>query len=411
MHYDIVIVGAGIIGLSTAWQIARRSSLRVSVLEKGAGIGEGSTGASSAVCRYRYSLDETLELARDGISAYQNWQQFTGLATPRAEFQSLGVVWMPGADTQWADREHLRLQSKGIATAVLDDHELGQRYPAMSNCTRAPDFVTAAEHDCHGGGSHLLELDGGYMDPVAAAEDLAEACRGAGVDICFNANVSAVHTQAGRVSGVSLQGGRNITTPLLLNAAGPWCKDLFQQAGLSVPWQLCPTRIQILYLDRPPELEGDIPVALDMASGIYFRTQNRGQQMIVGSALERDEQELIDDPDNFDRDIDSEFSQRALHALHHRFPALPYRGRPRGYSGLYTVNRDDVHPILGESAIGGFWLANGFSGHGFKLAPAIGSLLAQRITGVRSDFDSALPLEFFGIDRAPIQLDTRSVLA
>ncbi len=82
--YDVIIVGGGIIGLSTAWQIARRSSLKVAVLEKGAGVGEGSTGASSAVCRHRYSSDAMVTLARDGISAYRHWAQFAGLADPAA---------------------------------------------------------------------------------------------------------------------------------------------------------------------------------------------------------------------------------------------------------------------------------------------------------------------------------------
>jgi glycine/D-amino acid oxidase-like deaminating enzyme len=84
MKYDITIVGAGIIGLSIAFQLARRSNLKILVLEKGAAVGEGSTGASSAVCRTRYSIDDMLHLARDGIAAYQDWQTFTGLSNPRA---------------------------------------------------------------------------------------------------------------------------------------------------------------------------------------------------------------------------------------------------------------------------------------------------------------------------------------
>ena len=109
-QYDVVIVGAGIIGLSIAWELARRSSLSIAVIEKGAGIGEGSTGASSAVCRHRYSLDELVQLASDGIGAYRNWAEHTGLAEPQAAFQNDTVLWMPGSDTGWADREHERMQ-------------------------------------------------------------------------------------------------------------------------------------------------------------------------------------------------------------------------------------------------------------------------------------------------------------
>ena len=86
-QYDVVIAGAGIIGLSIAWQLARRSKLSIAVLEKGAGVGEGSTGASSAVCRTRYSLDDVVFLARDGINAYRHWSQFTSLSEPRAPIE------------------------------------------------------------------------------------------------------------------------------------------------------------------------------------------------------------------------------------------------------------------------------------------------------------------------------------
>ena len=99
-HYDVVIVGAGIIGLSIAWELARRSDLAIAVLEKGAGTGEGSTGASSAICRYRYSMDEMVQLASDGIGAYRDWQAYTGLSEPLAAFQNDSVLWMPGSDTQ-----------------------------------------------------------------------------------------------------------------------------------------------------------------------------------------------------------------------------------------------------------------------------------------------------------------------
>ena len=83
----------------------------------------------------------------------------------------------------------------------------------------------------------------------------------------------------------------------------------------------------------------------------------------------------------------------------------------KGYCGLYTVNRDDVHPIVGPTDIEGFWVANGFSGHGFKLAPAIGSMVAKSITGEVRDFDTDIPQSFFAIDRRPIELSSKSVLA
>ncbi|MEH6590624.1 MAG: FAD-dependent oxidoreductase [Halioglobus sp.] len=408
---DVVIIGAGIIGLSIAFQVARRSSLRVLVLEKAAAVGEGSTGASSAVCRHRYSAEQMVQFAAGGINAYRHWQAYTGLENPRAEFQRHGVLWMPGDDTAWAGREHQRMRELGIATAVLDDSELAARYPAFSNCRLAADVETGSPHSCSGGGQHLLELDGGYIDPMAAAEDLVEACRLKNVEVRFNAAVDDVLTRGGEVSGVKLASGEIIDCPRVVNAMGPWCNILSTRLGLSLPWNLVPTRIQILYIDRPEILAGDIPATVDMKNGIYFRLQNRGQQLVIGSVLEQDEQEVVSNPDDFNRFADDDFQLRTLHALHHRLPALPYRGGRAGYCGLYTMNRDDVHPIIGETAVSGYFLVNGFSGHGFKLAPAVGAMVAKMLTGNSSDFDTEVDPVFFALDRKLINPDSKSVLA
>ncbi len=409
--YDVAIAGAGIIGLSIAWQLARRSDLRIVVLEKGAAVGEGSTGASSAVCRFRYSADEMVRLAWDGISAYRHWAEYVELREPRAAFQADGVLWMPGGDTAWAETEHKRMQELGIRTEVLGDDDLAERFPALSPCTLSPDVETGEEHDCAGGGQNLFEIDGGCFDPVGAAQDLVEACRARGVHVRFRSRVDDIETGGGSIKGLTLADGERIATPLLINAAGPWCGRLFDMLGLDIGWDLKPTRIQVLYRDRPEELEGHIPVSVDMAGGIYFRTQNRGQQLIVGSVLEEDEREVVTNPDEFQAETDTDFELEKLHILHHRFPALPYRGQVRGYCGLYTVNRDDVHPILGPTEVDGFWVANGFSGHGFKIGPAIGSQFAQAITGEEATFDTDVPMEKFSVNRAPIELATKSVLA
>jgi len=409
--YDIVIAGAGIIGLSIAWELARRSDLKIAVLEKGAATGEGSSGASSAICRYRYSMDEMLQLASDGISAYRNWPAYTRLQRPRAAFQNDGVLWMPGSNTAWADVEHARLQRFGIASAVLDDDELKARFPALSSCTIAPDTVTGEPHECRGGGRHLLELDGGYMDPTGAMQDLVEACRANGVGVSFRSEVTGILQRGGRIGGVQLSNGDSIATPLLVNAAGPWCRRLHEAAGLALRWDLRPTRIQVLYRDYPLDSLGRIPVTVDMEGGIYFRTNNQGQQLIVSSVLEEDEREAVANPDEFDRHADEDFRLVKFHVLDHRLPGLPQHGRVQSYCGLYTVNRDDVHPIVGPTELEGFWVANGFSGHGFKLAPAIGSMVARAITGDVLETDTSIPMSFFSVDREPIVLASKSVLA
>lgn len=407
---DVIVIGAGIIGMSTAFQIARRSLARVIVLEKGVGPAEGSTGASSAVCRFRYSYAEIVQLARDGIAAYQRWPEFLGNGTPNARFQPVGVLWLSD-ERDWARREATRLGQLGIRADALDDAALAELFPAIDPCTIPPDLVGGEDHDCRGGGVHLFERDGGYMDPVDALQDLIAASRARGVEVRFNSPVADVEVHGGGVTGVRLESGETIASGTVVMAAGPWCTTFLDRHGLGQRWPLEPTRIQVVHIDRPADVRGDLPACVDVAGGIYFRPQNRGQQIIVGSVLEEDEREIVPQPDDFARYADDEFIRPKLHALQHRLRLAELKGHIRGYSGLYTINRADMHPIVGPTPIGGFFVANGCSGHGFKLAPAIGALLAREITGDAADFDTTMDPAFLAYDRAPIQLSAMNVLA
>ena len=206
-------------------------------------------------------------------------------------------------------------------------------------------------------------------------------------------------------------GARNQRRPALKAATGPWCNAVNAMAGLELSWTLRPTRVQILFRVAGAELPGGLPLVGDAAGGIYFRPESRGQQILVGSIRGEDEQEEVRDPDRLDRGLDPEMRDRLLFALHHRVPSLEHRGRVTGIAGLYTVNEQDVHPVVGPTELEGFVVANGFSGHGFKLAPAVGSMLARWITGKRADFDTDVPLEFLSVDRASLAVREKSVLA
>lgn len=406
---DIIIAGAGIIGLCTALQIAKRSPAKVIVLEKGIGIGEGSTGASSAVCRTKYSLDSTVILARDGIAAYRHWPEFLELSDPYACLHQTGVLWLGNGESEAMAREAERLQSLGVAVATMDDAGLAELYPSVNPCALAPDLVEGNPHACTTGGLHLVETEGGYVDPMDALQDVRRAVRARGVDVRFGAEVTGVDMQSGVVAGVHWSGG-HIAAPILVNAAGPWCNAMNDLVGLKCSWPLRPTRIQIVHIDRPDSVLGPLPTCADPLGGIYFRPQNRSQQIVIGSVLEEDEREFVD-PDNFDRGVDNIFAATKLHALQHRLRGLGQLRGVTGYSGLYTINDIDVHPIVGATPVGGYFVANGCSGHGFKLAPAIGSLLAQAITGDRISCDTEVDINTLAYDRTPIEIATRSVLA
>lgn len=407
---DVVIVGGGIMGMSIAFQIARRSRLSVIVLEKGSGLGEGSTGASSAITRQRYSQVENIRIARDGNVVWRNWSEYTGLSDPVGRFHDIGVLWMMDEAVADVESDRDRLVVEGIDAVMVDASELVSLYPSISPCMVPFDLTGEIEHECADGAAFLIERDTGFFDATGALDDVATAARQKGVDIRMSSEVVDV-TIAGEVAtGVTLGSGSQIDTGLVINAAGPWCNRINRMAGLEMPWSLVPTRVQVIYRSLPAEVAGPIPVVGDAAGGIYFRPEAGGGQIIVGSILEEDEMEEAD-PDAYNTSADRSFIDTKIHALYHRIPTLPHVGIPGGMAGLYTVNRQDVLPVVGPTDVEGFAVVNGFSGHGFKESQMIGSMMAQWITNETADFDTNVSMEFFSPNRTPVQMETHTVLA
>jgi len=405
---DIVVIGAGIIGSSIAYQLARRTSDHIVVLDKGAGPSEGSTGASSAVIRTLYSQTNMVRLALGGQRAYRNWSDFTRLPEPTNRFEHAGVLWILGFTADHAHHTVDRLRSQGVHVSILDAEGARERFPALSTCDAPFDLTGATPHECRDLEAALFEEEGGYANPTGANQDLIAAARREGAEVRFRSPVTGVRTGGGRVMGVTLADGTTIDTPLVINAAGPWCNRLNEAAGVDVPWTLTPTRVQVAYRAMADEVQGPIPVTVD--HNIYLRPESRGRQVLFGSVLAEDETERVD-PDNYRTSADAAFKDVKIHALHHRIPALPHKGTVSGIAGLYTVNQQDVHPVLGPTELEGWFVANGFSGHGFKLAPMIGSLIAQEITGRRASYDTDVPISFLGVDRDPLAVDNKNVLA
>ena len=409
MGADVVVVGAGIIGSSIAYQLARHGASVIAV-DKGAGPAEGSTGASSSICRCRYTHPEVVRLAFHGQRAYGNWSEFTGISEPRSSLHRPGVLWMMGESARTVDSEVAKLAAEGVPAERLGPDDVVGRFPALSACAAPFDLTGETEHVCEPGEAFLFESEGGYADPVGANQDLIEAVTALGSEVRFKSRVTGVITSDDRMEGVSLEDGTKLNADLVVNAAGPWCNQLNALAGVDLNWTLTPTRIQTVYRSWPADL-GPLPVGADANTGIYFRPESGGQQVLVGSVLAEDEEEVVADPDQYKKSPDVDFTQMKLAAFHHRVPGLAARGDVSGIAGLYTINREDVHPVVGPTGLDGFWVANGFSGHGFKLAPAIGSMVAQTFTGRSDDFDTDVPMEFFSVARDPIVVESLSVLA
>lgn len=406
---DVVVVGAGIIGASITYQLVRRG-VTVTMLEKGNSPAAGSTGSSAAFIRCRYTHPEQVRLAYQSQETFRSWRSFTDLAEPRASLHEVGVLWMLGQTAAQIGVERDKLCEQGVVASRLGPADILDRFPALSTCDSSLDVTGAADHVCQQGEAFLYEDRGGFTDPVGATQDLVDGAMRDGADVVFRATVVAVRSSGGRVIGVTLADGTEIDTGLVINAAGPWCNGLNDLAGVELRWNLTPTRIQMVYRPWPAAL-GPIPVIIDMATMNGFRLEASQQQVLSVSGRPEDEREQVADPDRFKTAADSAFKDLNLAALRHRVPDLEPGGPPTGIAGLYTVNRVDHHPVLGPSEVEGFWLANGFSGHGLKLGPGIGSMVAQAITGESLPLDTDVPIGFFSIERDPLTLGIKNVFA
>jgi sarcosine oxidase, subunit beta len=406
---DVVVIGGGVVGASIALEVARHGLGRVVLVDKAPGPGEGSTGASSSICRTRYTHPVVVRLAIDGLDAYRRWPEYLRSASVVASFVETGVLWIADRTHDEVASEVHRLQALGAGASLLDGDELTERFPAVSSCAAPLDWD--AEHHCRSSPAFLFEDRAGYIDPVDALTDLLAAAVASGVDVRFSSEVVGLEVDAGGVSGVRLADGASLSADLVVNAAGPWCNQLNAMAGVEHRWSFVPTRIQTLFRPWPVEEAADVPVTIDVATGVYVRPERASSMVWIGSVREEDEREEVADPDQFARTPSAAFRDTTLAAFAHRIPAVAARGSVTGVAGLYTINRQDVHPVVGPSGVDGFWLANGFSGHGFKLAPMIGSMVAQALGATPHEFDTTVPMSLFAIDREPIGVDAKNVLA
>ena len=398
--FDAIVIGAGIIGVSSAYQLARRG-LRVGILEKGPQVAAGSTGQSSAVVRQRYTNTEVLQLAYSSLQMFQHWCDRLELKENHSGFCPVGVVWVPGGGGDDAAEAARNFQQVGAAGSICTVDDLRGRYPSVNFCTQVLD-MTGVSHDCSDATSVFWESDAGFADPQGTTEDLMRAGAAKGVELFVRHEVIRIETaSAGGFSCVGCADGQAFSCNLLLNACGPWCNRINQMIGVTLPMTLRPTRVQIALRDRPADVVGEIPVFVSAADQIYGRPEADGKQFIVGSTDPKDEAEAVDDPDHFATEASREFRERMMHKLHHRFP-MKSRGAVGGYAALYTVNTDDWHPIIDAVGPDGCFVANGFSGHGFKLGPSVGALIGRMMSGVELPDDPPVSVRYFAADRRPI---------
>jgi len=350
---DLVIVGGGCVGCSTAYHAAKQDrGLKIILIER-QHIAWGTTGRSTAIVRQHYSNPETARMALESLKMFENFREVVG---GDAGFMRIGFTLAVGRKDEEALRRNVDMQrSLGIETSVLEPSELEKFQPGVSI-----EGVTAAAY----------EPRSGYADPVTTTQSFADAAEKLGVKILEQTKVLEILESAGKVSGVRTETGE-ITAGQVVNAANVWANQIMPRKHSKLPIRAL--REQSCIFLKPQDSTTKLTVWGDFPSGFYFCP--KGSDRLLAGSLESNLPEVAD-PDNCEG-VDYETVTIYSQKLVNRLPAMA-RGRwERGWSGVCDVT-PDWHPILDESSeVEGLYIAAGFSGHGFKLSPAVGKRMAQ----------------------------------
>jgi sarcosine oxidase subunit beta len=360
---DVVIVGGGVTGCSIAYHLVRRGVRGVVLVEKRF-LASGPTGRSSACVRQHYSTPETCRMVLHSLRFFETFEERTGGRS--AGFVRVG--YLLGVDDRLRPQMEQSValqQSVGIKTHLLTPTELQEIEPRL----RVDDFTAG----CY-------EPEAGYADPVAATQGFAGAARDGGARILEEAEVLAITTAGGRVTGVRTTRG-DIATPVVVNAAGTWGDRIGRMVGVDIPIAVCRHKINLF--TRPRSAASPHPLVYDFVRNIYTRPEAGGLTLV--GPLESEVEDRAD-PDRYNEGVTFEETADAMERAVHRFPVMENAELARGYSGCFDVS-PDWHPILDESSVRGFYVAVGFSGHGFKLSPAVGDMVARLVVEGKTPAD------------------------
>jgi sarcosine oxidase subunit beta len=360
---DVVIVGGGIEGLSTAYALTQAGISDVLVLER-ATLASGGTGKSSGIVRCHYGVASLAAMAWKGLQLFENALDVLGT---EIGFEQIGyVVGVGEGNLESLEANVAMHRSLGIDSRVVGASEVAALWPYAD----LSDLIGFA-----------YEPRGGYGDGARTALAFAAAARRGGARIRQGAAVRRVCGGP----GVELASGERITSGAVVVAAGFWSRNLLTPLGIDLPVRAQREAILLIEAgaDGPsPERVRDLPVFSDLADLQYVRPERSGQ-LLVGNSDHSDPEWA--DPDDYSNRASDGFLAAALPKVAHRFPGLGDARLASSYAGCYDVT-PDYNPVMSAATIPGLFVCAGFSGHGFKISPAVGELMADLVAhGVSRD--------------------------
>ena len=368
-----LVIGGGLEGLAIAWSLARRGETDVLVVERGS-LCSGMTGKSSGVVRCHYGIGSLAAMAWYGVDVFERASELLAPWGDDIGFRQCGYIVGVGPDDLDALKANVAMQQQlGIEVDFLGHDEVSRLWPGVD----LDDFAGFA-----------YEPRGGRGDAYMTGMAFAAAARAAGVRIRQGTPVTALATGGdASVRGAVLADGSEIHAGTTVLATGVWAPQLAATAGVDVPVRSQHAGLVIVDPGRPTP---DVPVLSDLVALQYICREPSGA-LLVGNSDHRDPR--FADPDNYPNRADAAAIEAAVAKLDRRLPAMPNPRVAATYGGCYDVT-PDYNPIIGWAPADGLFLATGFSGHGFKISPAVGRLAADLIVDGRSDLPGVNAADF-----------------
>ena len=351
---DVVVIGGGVAGLSTARALTDLGIRDVVVVERHT-IGSGGTGKSSGIVRCHYGIPSLAAMAWRALPVLEKADEILGAPSG---YRRTGYLVGVGTENLGALRANVAMhQHLGIDVELVSHDTARELWP----WARLEDFAEFA-----------YEPRGGYGDGHQTALAFAAAARRGGASLHQHCAVAGLEVTGGRVRGVRLLDGGRISAAHVVLAAGPWSAELAADVAIDLPVKA--QRAQILLVHPGRDL-GPIPVFSDLVSLQYVRSEGTSSLLLGDSDHSRPE---WSDPDHYRERISDEELAMAIPKFDHRFPGLDGASLSSSYAGCYDVT-PDYNPVISPSPVEGLWLCVGFSGHGYKISPSVGELMADLI--------------------------------
>ena len=353
---DVVIIGGGVMGASTAYHLALAGWKDIVLLERDELLGQGATGRCAGGVRYQFATEVNIRLSLASLPMIERLLDETGVDPLYRPCGYLLVATRQDDASAFA-RNVVLQNTLGVHTQWMSADDVRRRLPTM----RFEDALGGTFHD-----------KDGLADPNSVVQGYAAAARRLGARLVTRCQALSIEVADGKIQSVETSSGR-VACRHVVNAAGPWLGQVGAMAGVDVPVQ--PVRRQMATTTALPDLPADFPFVVDFAQSLYFHREGAGVLTGMSNPAQAP---------GFDQSIDTAWEVTALEQAAHRMPMLERAGRLSAWAGLYEVT-PDAHPIFGPTPVEGFWVVGGFSGHGFMHGPISGKLMAEFLTLGRAE--------------------------